>query len=53
MNKSGIQGRLAHPVFKKMKLPLNSEHLLMGTTTKILQSLGNYTNSILTTTIAF
>ena len=41
----------AHPVFKKMKKPLNSEHLRMGTTTKILQSLGNYHDSILTTTM--
>ena len=30
---------------------LISEYLLMGTTTKILQSLGNYHDSILTTTM--
>ena len=37
----------------KIKKPLISEHLLMGTTTKVLQSLGNYHDSILTTTMCW
>ena len=43
--------RPAHPVFKKIKQPLNSKYLLKGTTTKILQSLGNYHDGTLTTTM--
>ena len=53
MNKRGIQGSARTPCLYKNELDLNSEHLLMPTTTKFLQSPGNYHDSILTTTMSW
>ena len=53
MNMSGIQGSARTPCLYKMEKPLKSEHLPMRTTTKFLQSLGNYHDSILTTTMSW
>ena len=53
MNKRGIQGSARTPCLYKNEIPLNSEHLLMRTTTKFLQALGNYHDSILTTTMSW
>ena len=53
MNKRGIQGAARTPCLYKNEVALNSEHLLMRTTTKFLQSLGNYHDSILTTMMSW
>ena len=53
MNKRGIQGSAHTPCLYKNEVDLNSEHLLMRTTTKFLQSVGNYHDSILTTTMSW
>ena len=55
MNKKGIQGSARTPCLYKNEVDLNSEHLLMRTTTctKFLQSAGNYHNSILTTMMSW
>ena len=42
MNKWGIQGSARTPCLYKNEVDLNSEHLLMRTTTKFLQIPGNY-----------
>ena len=55
MNKRGIQGSARTSCFFLLKneVDLNSEHLLMRTITKFLQSPGNYHVSILTTTMSW
>ena len=53
MNKRGIQGSACTSCLYENKVALNSEHLLMLNTTKFLQSLGNYQDSILTTTMSW
>ena len=53
MNKRGFQGSARTPWLYKNEVDLNSKHLLMRTTTKFLQSPGNYHDSILTTTMSW
>ena len=53
MNKRGIQGSARTRCLYKNEVDLNSEHLLMPTTTKFLQSPGNYHDSILTTRMSW
>ena len=54
MNKMGIQDSAHTPcLYKHEVAPEYSERLLMQTTLKFLQSLGNYLDSILTTTMSW
>ena len=53
MNKRGIQVSARTPCLYKNEVDLNSEHLLMPTTTKFLKSPENYHDSILTTTMSW
>ena len=53
MNKRGIRGSARTPCLYKNEVDLNSEHLLMRTPTKFLQSPGNYHDIILPTTMSW
>ena len=53
MNKRGVEGSACTPCLYKNEVDLNSEHLLIQTTTKSVQSPGNYHDSILITTMSW